>query len=122
LDQAIEDLDGGLERVEWTVKQLVSDFASFLYASHRAEHPVTGVLLLFEQMTRICLIFVQPLQTIPNWMQFYQLAENQTHMPAKGVDGRFLTFTFMLIHANPDNNKWSCCKFLASWLLVIAAR
>lgn len=40
--KAIEDLDGGLERVEWTVKQLVSDFASFLYASHRAEHPVTG--------------------------------------------------------------------------------
>ena len=40
--KAIEDLDGGLERVEWTVKHLVTDFASFLYASHRAEHPITG--------------------------------------------------------------------------------
>ena len=87
--KAIEDLDGGLERVEWTVKHLVTDFEpgaqdrtclhtysarfcrenvaframgargcyrgcsrswaaaarSFLYASHRAEHPITGEAL-----------------------------------------------------------------------------
>lgn len=43
--KAIEDLDGGLERVEWTVKHLVTDFASFLYASAMMELEL-GVFLL----------------------------------------------------------------------------
>ena len=29
--KAIEDLDGGLERVEWTVKHLVTDFECWPY-------------------------------------------------------------------------------------------
>lgn len=40
--RAIEELEGGFERVEWTVKRLVTDFASFLCCSQRAEHPITG--------------------------------------------------------------------------------